>query len=316
MLEIIETRQTRIYAITIVIAILFAQWISPPLQNHLQAAITPALAGLMFAMFAQIPFLQWRESLKARRFFLLLFISNYLVVPFIVWGLLIIFTPDTTLIIGILLVLLTPCIDYVVVFTRLGKGDARLMLTATPLLFVTQMIFLPFYLSLFLGQEILSILAIQPLIETFIDMIVLPFILALLLQWWAQKSQVGTKLHQSSAWLPVPLMAIVLFLIVTTQFPLIWQHSALLIQLIPIYISFMILTALISYGLGKWRKLPAIQIRTLIYSSGTRNSLAVLPFAFALPLAMQGLVAVAIVTQTLVELIGELVYTQVTPKIH
>ncbi|WP_026878379.1 arsenic resistance protein [Ignatzschineria larvae DSM 13226] len=316
MLEKIEERQTLIYAVTIVVAIIFAQWISPQLQNHLQVAITPALAGLMFAMFAQIPFLQWQESLKARRFFLLLLISNYIAVPLIVWGLLKILMPDTTLIIGILLVLLTPCIDYVVVFTKLGKGDASLMLSATPLLFITQIILLPLYLSLFLGSEILSILAIQPLIETFVYMIVLPFIFALLLQWWAQKSPLGAKLHQSSAWLPVPLMALVLFLIIATQMPLIWQNRTLLIQLIPIYISFMVLTALISYGLGKWRKLPAIQIRTLIYSSGTRNSLAVLPFAFALPPAIQGLVAATIVTQTLVELIGELVYTQITPKIH
>ncbi len=316
MLEKIEERQPLTYAVTIVVAILFAQWISPQLQNHLQVAITPVLAGLMFAMFAQIPFLQWRESLKARRFFLLLLISNYIAVPLIVWILLKIWAPDTTLIIGVLLVLLTPCIDYVVVFTKLGKGDASLILSATPLLFITQMILLPLYLFLFLGSEILSILAIQPLIETFVYMIVLPFILALLLQWWAQKSPIGAKLHQSSAWLPVPLMAIVLFLIVTTQFPLIWQNRVLLIQLIPTYISFMILIALISYGLGKWRKLPAIQIRTLIYSSGTRNSLAVLPFAFALPPAIQGLVAATIVTQTLVELLGELVYTQITPKIH
>lgn len=316
MLTKIEERQSLIYAITIVIAIVFAQGISPQLQNYLQIAITPVLAGLMFAMFAQIPFLQWQESLKARRFFRLLLISNYIAVPLIVWILLKIWTPDTTLIIGILLVLLTPCIDYVVVFTKLGKGDASLILSATPLLFITQMILLPLYLSLFLGRDILSVLAIQPLIETFVYMIVLPFIFALLLQWWAQKSPLGTKLHQSSAWLPVPLMALVLFLIIATQTPLIWQNKTLLIQLIPIYISFMTLTALTSYSLGKWRKLPVIQIRTLIYSSGTRNSLAVLPFAFALPPAIQGLVAASIVTQTLVELLGELVYTQITPKIH
>ena len=316
MLTKIEERQSLIYAITIVIVIVFAQGISPQLQNYLQIAITPVLAGLMFAMFAQIPFLQWQESLKARRFFLLLLISNYIAVPLIVWILLKIWTPDTTLIIGILLVLLTPCIDYVVVFTKLGKGDASLILSATPLLFITQMILLPLYLSLFLGRDILSVLAIQPLIETFLYMIILPFIFALLLQWWSQKSPLGAKLHQSSAWLPVPLMALVLFLIIATQTPLIWQNRTLLIQLIPIYISFMILTALTSYSLGKWRKLPAIQIRTLIYSSGTRNSLAVLPFAFALPPAIQGLVAASIVTQTLVELLGELVYTQITPKIH
>lgn len=37
---------------------------------------------------------------------------------------------------GVLLVLLTPCIDYVVTFAHLGRADARLPLAGTPALAV------------------------------------------------------------------------------------------------------------------------------------------------------------------------------------
>jgi len=59
---------------------------------------------------------------------------------------------NKALLVGALLVLLTPCIDYVVVFTHLGKGDSRLVLAATPLLLLLQLLLLPLYLQLILGH--------------------------------------------------------------------------------------------------------------------------------------------------------------------
>lgn len=54
--------------------------------------------------------------------------------------------------------------------------------------------------------------------------------------------------------------------------------------------------------------------RALIFSMGTRNSLVVLPLALALPDSWRTLAAAVIVTQTIVELIGELIYIKVVPK--
>ena len=48
---------------------------------------------------------------------------------------------------GIYLVLLAPCIDYVIVFTHMDMGDASLITIATPILLIVQMIFLPIYIT-------------------------------------------------------------------------------------------------------------------------------------------------------------------------
>jgi hypothetical protein len=48
---------------------------------------------------------------------------------------------------GVLVVLLTPCIDYVIVFTRLAGGSDRRLLAASPLLMLSQMALLPVYLA-------------------------------------------------------------------------------------------------------------------------------------------------------------------------
>jgi ACR3 family arsenite efflux pump ArsB len=54
--------------------------------------------------------------------------------------------------------------------------------------------------------------------------------------------------------------------------------------------------------------------RALIFSSATRNSLVVLPLALALPEEWATIAAAAIVTQTIVELAGELIYIRLVPS--
>ena len=315
MLKKLEERQIQIYIITTLIAIVVGLFINQFTKATLENLITPSLGILMFAMFAQIPFWEIKSSFQHRRFFIILLALNYIAVPILIALLLTIFSPPITLKIGILLVLLTPCIDYVVVFTKLGKGDAKMMLSATPLLFMTQILLLPLYLWCFIGKEVAEIITITPFIHTFATMILIPFILAMLLQWRASRYQTSTKVLNLSAWLPVPFMAIVLFLIVSTQIELVLNNRHYLLILIPLYASFMSMSFIISYAVGKSAKLPITMTRTLIYSAGTRNSLAVLPFAFALPTEVSTLVAAVIVTQTLVELVGELLFTTITPKL-
>jgi ACR3 family arsenite efflux pump ArsB len=41
---------------------------------------------------------------------------------------------EPLLIIAVLFVVLTPCVDYVVTFSHLGRSDAKSLLAATPLL--------------------------------------------------------------------------------------------------------------------------------------------------------------------------------------
>ncbi|MNL61673.1 hypothetical protein D3C87_1856290 [compost metagenome] len=62
-------------------------------------------------------------------------------------------------------------------------------------------------------------------------------------------------------------------------------------------------------------KLPATAARAVTFSSSTRNSLVVLPLALALPEEIRGLAAAAVITQTLVELVGELIYIRAIPAL-
>lgn len=310
----IEHNQVNIYAVTIIIAV--AIGLSFPAVHILNDALPLALGILMYSMFLQIPFTDLKASFSNRRFMTALLISNYILVPLLVF-LLIQFLPNQPAIIfAVLLVLLTPCIDYVIVFTQIGKGDAKLMLASTPLLFITQILLLPIYIWLMLGKGFLSSLSILPFVESFLFLIVIPFLAAILVQTFSAKNSIIHITHEISNWLPVPFMAIVLFTIIASQITPITLHYEQIIQVVPIYIAFMVLMFPLNLLVGKLFKLKSESKRTLIFSAGTRNSLAVLPFALALPIDMILITTSIIVTQTIVELIGELVYVKLTPKVQ
>lgn len=70
----------------------------------------------------------------------------------------------------------------------------------------------------------------------------------------------------------------------------------------------------LGWFVGRMFRLDAPAGRSVAFSAATRNSLVVLPLAFAVPDAVPALPAI-IVTQTLVELMSELVYVRLIPKL-
>ena len=88
-------------------------------------AISPYIA------FFQIPLTKKPHVFVNKRFIIALVVGNFIIVPILVWLLTYFFTPSLPALMGIDLVLLTPCIDYVVVLTHLGKGNAKLVVATT-----------------------------------------------------------------------------------------------------------------------------------------------------------------------------------------
>jgi ACR3 family arsenite efflux pump ArsB len=59
-------------------------------------------------------------------------VLNFVVVPVVVFGLSRAVAADQAVLVGVLFVLLTPCVDYVIVFTGLAGGARARLLAATP----------------------------------------------------------------------------------------------------------------------------------------------------------------------------------------
>ncbi len=309
----LEQHQIAIYFVAVIIAAV-GGLLAPQAAQSLGGLVTPAIAVLMYAMFLQIPFLQLRQGLANRRFIAALLVANFVLIPLLVWALTLGLHDQPAILIGALLVLLTPCVDYVVVFTHIGKGDARLTLAATPLLLLLQLALLPLYLTVIPSEAAVTI-TLGPFVEAFVLLIAIPLLLAVLTCAGARRSPHIARWNQGWAWMPVPAMATVLLVVIGSQIAFVAREIEQLLPVIPVYLGFMLLAPVVGALTARAFRLPAATARSVTFSSATRNSLVVLPLALALPEDMRMLAAAAIITQTLIELVCELIYIRVIPTL-
>lgn len=312
--DTLEEKQIGIYIVTLLISVFVGlNWND---SNILEKTIEPIIGILLYSMFCQIPFLELKQALKNRSFFKALLFGNFVLIPLLVWILISIFSTTPIITLGIALVLLTPCIDYVIVFSHLGKGNSKAVLASTPLLFIFQMLLLPLYLWLFIGKETISIIEVTPFLKAFLYLIVIPFLFSIITQMVSKSdNKVGKAILDFSGWLPVPFMALTFFVVIASQIGVLYNNPEPILKVLPVYIVFAIIAPFIGKLSAKLFKVDVKSSRAISFSTSTRNSLVVLPLALALPAPENQLVAIVIVTQTIVEIFFELIYIKVIPII-
>jgi len=308
----LEHRQIIIYFAAVVVAAAVALLV--PGTEALEGAINPALALMLFVTFLQVPLADLGRAFTRIRFLGALLTTNFLIVPLLV-ALLVQFLPaDPMVRLGVLLVLLTPCIDYVVTFSHIGRADARLLLAATPMLLIAQMLLLPAYLRVFLGDAAAELVHLGPFVHAFVWLIAIPLVLAALVQLWAARSGAGQRVAAGLGLLPVPATALVLFVVVAAMMPQLGAAIEPALRVIPLYVAFAVVAPLIGWTVARLSRLDAPAGRAVAFSAGTRNSLVVLPLALAVPGAIPVLPAI-IVTQTMVELVASVIYMRLIPRL-
>lgn len=310
--EHLERNQIVFYFAAVLAGVAIAMLL--PSASTWEPAINPALAFMLYVTFLQVPIAELRQAFTRMKFLGALLVSNFIVVPLLVAGLIQLLPPDPMVRLGVLFVLLTPCIDYVVTFSHLGRADARLLLASTPVLLGAQMLLLPAYLKMFLGNEAGDLVQLGPFIHAFIWLIAVPLGLAAITQAWAKRSHAGEKIAAGLGLLCVPATALVLLIVVAAVLPQLGVATEVALSVIPIYIGFAVLAPLAGWYVSRLFNLEAEEGRAVAFSSSTRNSLVILPLALAVPGAIPILPAV-IVTQTMVELVSELIYIRTLSRL-
>ncbi|MFF0726121.1 arsenic resistance protein [Streptomyces sp. NPDC004134] len=308
-----ERHQVAVYLGALVVGGIVG-WAAPDAGPGLEHAINPVLAALLYVTFLQVPAAQLLRSLRAGRFLAAALVVNFAVVPLVVAAMFAFLPDEQAIRMGVLLVLLTPCIDYVIVFSGLAGGSSRRLLAATPLLLIAQMVLLPGYLYLFMGSDLADIVEAGPFIEAFVVLIAIPLTLAWLTQAWAARRPAGQKTADAAGTAMVPLMAATLATVVASQVPKVDDSVGDVARVVPFYVLFLAVMAFAGLGVARLFRLGVPAGRAIVFTGATRNSLVVLPLALALPDRLAA-AAVVVVTQTLVEVVGMVIYVRLIPRL-
>lgn len=322
-----ERHQVVLYLTAISVGVVVG--LSIPQATVLAHGVTPLLAALLYATFLQVPARELLRSLRGGRFLVAVLVVNFVIVPLVVAAIFVALPADQALRIGVLLVLLCPCVDYVIVFSGIAGADNRRLLAATPVLLVLQMVALPVFLVAFMGTALADIVDPTPFVVSFLVLIVIPLVLAWLTQAWVAREQsvntrarcarvghtpVGHAIVAGASGLMVPLMVATLLCVVASEIPRIRTHLGEVALLIPYYVGFLVVMAIVGVVVSRMFGLNVTSRRAVVFSGATRNSLVVLPLALALPAGYE-LAAAAVVLQTFVEVIGMVIYIRVVPRL-
>ena len=284
-----------------------------------ESAIGPVLGLLLFATFLGVPLLAVGRAFRDLRFVAAVGVLNFVVVPVVAFGLSRLVASDDALLVGVLLVLLTPCVDYVIVFSGIAGGSSERLLAASPLLMLAQLLLLPLYLLLFAGPGLLDLIDPAPFARAFLLLILLPLAAAALVQWGSRPPpepaphRLGV-VRAAAQTAMVPLLMATLLLVVASQLNAVLGSIGALAAVLPVYVAFLVVMVPLGIATARIARLDVPASRALVFSGATRNSLVVL--ALALPLSGSlSLVPLVVVTQTLVELGGMLVFIRLIPRL-
>ena len=289
---------------------------APAAGSLLEAAVSPVLVTLLYTTFLGVPFHRLRAAFADARFMAALLAVNFLVVPAVVLPLSRLVADESGLLVGTLLVLLAPCVDYVMVFTRLAGGAWSCILAASPVLMLIQALVLPLWLALAAGSPGArgGGISWRPFAQAFVVMIALPMGLSILTRNAAPRLRSADRLASAATALMVPLMMATLLLVVASQVPHVASRPDVVARVIPLFVTFAVVMPAVGDVAGRIARQRRQERLALAFSGTTRNSLVVLPLALALPDSM-GMAPIVVVTQTLVELVVMAVGVRLLPHL-
>jgi len=178
-LSFIDKLQSVIILVAVFLGLLLGQ--VPLVGLYAENLILPFLTLMLFGVFLQIPLKDIRESFKNIKFTGSSVIMNFIWTPIFAWALGAIFLRDTPAVwLGFIMLMVTPCTDWYLIFIGIAKGNVALGASALPLKLILQLLLLPFYL-LVLGGSLVDINA-GALLLGIVLVLIIPFVSAIIVR--------------------------------------------------------------------------------------------------------------------------------------
>lgn len=276
----------------------------PVVAQNAANLILPLLMLMLTGVFLHVPLRNFKNAFQFRDVAIASLMINFAWTPLFAWLLGWLFLSDQpALWVGFLMLMVTPCTDWYLVFTGISKGNLLLSTALLPVNLVLQLLLLPVYLLVFAGA--VFPLDLKLILESIALVLLLPFFLANVLRYLIVRYRSDSWLEQSVLPSVQPAQIVVLALAIVAVFAsegqaIVHRPQVLLQLLLPILLFFGGNLAL-AVVVSKWLKSNFANFVSLSYTTLARNS----PIALAIAVVAfpnEPLVALALVIGPLIEL--------------
>ena len=275
----------------------------PVLEKHTGNFIKPFLMLMLFFVFLNIELRKISKSFSNLRFSISSLLINFIITPVFTFVLSKLFlTGQIDLQIGFIMLMVTPCTDWYLIFTGVAKGNVPLGASILPLNLILQIILLPLYLLLFMGTEVSF--GLGTIIQSILLVLIIPLVSANSVKFIAKKinrQRDLVKLLKKSDDIQFILLCLAIISMFSSQGSLLLGNTILFIKLLPPLLLFFVAIFCFSFLIGKLLKLPFNNIIPLLFTTSARNSPISLAIA-TITFPLQPVIALVLVMGPLIEL--------------
>lgn len=257
------------------------------------------LCLMLYGLFLEVPLDELKDSFKNIKFTSTSLLINFLWTPLFGYFIGSLFLRgNVDILIGFFMLILTPCTDWYLVFTKMAKGDLTLSLSILPINLILQIILLPIYLILFFSTS--NSMDYSQLAYSLLIVIVIPFVSAQITK-WILNSNLKERATELMGNLQIWFLSLAVFCIFASQGELLFENLNSIVTLfIPLIIFFTVNTVM-DLLLSQCINFTYPEYASLTMTTLARNS----PLALAIAInSFPGheLISIALVIGPLIEL--------------
>lgn len=274
------------------------------IQGYSEYLIMPSLMAMLFLVFLQIPLKDIVKSFNNKKFTIAAICINFIWTPILIFILGMLFLGDKpSLLIGFVMLMVTPCTDWYLIFTGITKGNVALGASILPLNLILQLVLLPIYV-LIIGGSSVDIDVISLLKGVVIGLII-PLILAISFRKivinkkgknFFEETIITKACDYQNYFLNIAIIAMF-----ASQGKVLIQHPEVLLQLLIPVLLFFAINLVVGSFTGKYINLTREDSIALNFTTLARNS----PIALAIAVATfpdKPLIPLALIIGPLIEL--------------
>lgn len=286
------SRSDRLQPVILVVAIAAGLGIgsaAPQVSDIATIGVSVAVFGLIALVMLNVNPHNVRATFSQPRFVATAISLNFVINPLLAWalgGLLLGSEPDLR--IGLLLFLVTPCIGWYLIFTEIAGGDTELGIGLLGINVVLQVLLLPLYLALFVGNT--AAVDIDTIVESIVVYLLSPAALAGAIRWWWAHRNREPKAEQRRfrvSELKTAALVLVVVSMFSSQAAVVFDELDSVLRLLVPMAMFFCATFAIAIIAGRQLGFDHERTALLVFTTTSRNSeasLAIAATAFASPL--------------------------------
>ena len=296
-MELVEKLEPIIIFSAVIIGLIFSN--IQIIADNTSSLINIFLCLMLFGLFLEVPLPELKNSFKNVKFTSTSLIINFIWTPLFGYFLGSLFLKgNVDILIGFFMLILTPCTDWYLVFTKMAKGDLSLSLSILPINLVLQIVLLPVFLVLFFSSG--NTIDYAQLTYSLIIVIVIPFIAAQTIKFMLNK-ELNEKAKDLFSSLQICFLSLAVFCIFASQGKLLFENLDSVLTIFVPLMLFFIANTIIDLILSAKINFIYSQYSSLTITTLARNS----PLALAIAInSFPGheLISIALVIGPLIEL--------------